>query len=296
MLPDGKTLVGGTPSGSLKVEDITGKDAPLEIDNQGSLIKTMIFNQRVNSLLVGYLNGCVTQFKKDSSGNLRKEKRYGNVGVECVYANDCSGDFAVVGGKNGRISLINMRSRTVITMGMQTAIWRIFSLQFCRVSETEMHLAVGGTNRDYSHSKTDLFDVSELFNLDKGKSERAKILELSKKVESMTEKINKLHKNLRLERTQKNEIIRQNQQLNEANHQLRKTIQKEKQKKKKTRSKNEKLDQDNQKLESKNKVKRKKIKSLKSNLKSVEKVNVKLPMKITMHLKKSVEKMPPNRK
>ena len=147
----------------------------------------MIFNLNLNSLLVGECNGCLSQYGRNPSGNFKKQKDYGDVGVGKVYAIEWSGNFAVVGGSNGMISLIDMNRRQVIAQGIETAIGIINSLRFCRVSQNEMHLAVGGYRNDYSNFKTDLFDVSKLFNLGGNKGQNFKITkkELIMKRDSM---------------------------------------------------------------------------------------------------------------
>ena len=138
MLPNQKTLVGESQSESLQIEDISSKEAPVIIDEKRPF--TMIFNRKINSLLAGYRNACVSQFERDSSGVMKKQKEYGDVGVGWVYASDCSGDIAAVGGSKGFIQLIDMKRRELLGERMETAIGNILSLQFCRVSKNEMHL------------------------------------------------------------------------------------------------------------------------------------------------------------
>ena len=125
MLPNQKTLVGESESDSLEIEDMISKEAPVIIDEKLPL--TMIFNRKINSLLAGYSNACVSQFERDSSGVMKKQKKYGDVGVGWVYASDCSGDIAAVGGDNGMISLINMKKKEVIQKGIRTCFEEVFS-------------------------------------------------------------------------------------------------------------------------------------------------------------------------
>ena len=164
VLPDEETLIGANRL-ILKCEDMTRKELKRIIDKKRSPINTMIFNQNLNSLLVGEENGCFSQYGRNHSGDFKKQKEYGDVGVGVVYVSDWSGNFAVVGGRNGKISLINMKKRQVIAREIRTAIGSVCSLTLCRVSQSKMHLAVGGYGRDYSNSQTDLFNVSDLLNL-----------------------------------------------------------------------------------------------------------------------------------
>ena len=193
LLANGKTVIGHFGD-LLKTEDITRKEIRGIIDQKESENTTMIFNQNLNSLLVGVRNGCLFQYGRNLFGDFKKQKEYGKVGVGVIIASDWSGNFAVVGGRNGKISLIDMTKREVIAKGITTAIGEVFSLQFCRVSRNQMYLAVGGKNNDYSNSKTDFFDVSGLFNLRGNLRRNGKIIKkkLIKKMESITEKIKEL--------------------------------------------------------------------------------------------------------
>ena len=217
ILPDGETLIGQN-NGNLKAEDMGGKKMRVFIDQKRSQIETMIFNQNLNSLLVGERNGCVSQYGKEFSGDFKKQKEYGDIQGGKLLASDWSGDFEVVGGEKGVITLIDMNKRKVIQKGIRTAIGCVSSLQFCRVSQNEMHLAVGGLERDYSNFKTDLFDVSDLFNLG-GNSKKNQLI---KKMMSILKEIQKLKKNLQ---NQKKKIPKKNMKLNETIQQFKETIQ-----------------------------------------------------------------------
>ena len=166
VLPSGEIMIGEN-SGILKTEDITRKEIRVVIDQKES-IETMIFNKNLNSLLIGEKNGIVSQYGRNPSGNFKKQKEYRNVEVGRILASDWSGNFAVMGGSRGVIILIDMNRKLVIEKRIRTAIQWVCSLQFCRVSQKEMYLAVGGGyGKNYSGFKTDLFDVSDLFSLNK---------------------------------------------------------------------------------------------------------------------------------
>ena len=145
------------------------------------------------------------------------------MGVGLVYASDWSGNFAVIGGDKGMIILIDMETKQVITKGIKTAIKCLYSLKFCRISQNELHLAVGGYQKDYSNSKTDLFDVSNFLNLVGNKRGNPEITkkQLIKKMNSMVKQIQKLKKNLQ---NHKNQIIKEENPLKETIEQLKETI------------------------------------------------------------------------
>ena len=125
---------------------------------------------------MGEKNGCLSQYVQAPFGGFKKQKEYGDVGVGMIYACDLSENFAVVGGGNGMISLIDMKKKKVIKKGIKTAIQWIYTLQFCRLSQNKMYLAVGGLGeRDYSKSKKDCLNVSKHFNFEENKEENVKI-------------------------------------------------------------------------------------------------------------------------
>ena len=226
LLPDGKTLIGGTKLNTLQCEDITRKEIKIVIDQIGSSINTMRFNRKINSLLMGNNKGCVFQYGRESSGYFKKQKEYGNIEVGSIFAIDCSGDFAVVGGRKGIIKLIDMKSRKLLGKGIKTAFKWIEFVQFCRVSKTEMHLAVGGGKKNYSNSKTDLFDVSRVFNLEdnNGGNLKTQKRELIQEIQSILEQINHLKTNLQ---NHQNLYFQKNQKLNQKIQQLMQIIQTE---------------------------------------------------------------------
>ena len=260
MLPDGKTLLGGSGLfvGVLQTEDITQEKSLMIID-QGSYIFTMIFNQSLNSLLIGNINRSVLQYERDSSGILRKKKDYGDIGVGCVLASDSSGDFAVVGGDNGIIKLIDMRTRKVFEKGIETAIGRIESLQFCRVSTTEMHLVVGGRGRNYSDSKTDLFDLSKLFQFEaqemhgqNHKLSANKINHQANNQQLLIQEIHKLKMDLQREKQNANQMLNQNTQLKQKIELLQNNFEKQQKSKNEALSKIATLNLQNLQLQNKN--------------------------------------------
>ena len=153
LIPNSNTLIGKYEKVFLQIEKITKNKIQTTIDSKKIPVTSMVFNHSLNSLLIGDLNGFASQFKQDSSGNLQMEKSYGNVGVGFILAIDCIGNIAVVGGMYGVIRLIDMENQEVIgKAGTPSAMGKIFSLQFCRISKTKVHLAVGGVNNDYSLS------------------------------------------------------------------------------------------------------------------------------------------------
>lgn len=295
VFPDGKTLV-GEGSGILQFEDITREEVPVEID-EGTFC-TMVFNGNLQVLLTGDRNGCVSQYKLDSSGNFLKEKEY-DVGVGWVQASDYSGDLAVMGGDNGKISFIDMRRGLMLQNRIETAIGKIFSLQFCRVSEGEMHLAVAGKQTCYSPSKSDWFDVSTLFKPQKTRADLQIVQNLIRQNKQLREnqqvlklQIQKLQMDLENQTILKSQIHSKNQQLDQTIQLLQTKLEKQKGRSQiNSRFQKDKLNQHSKKFKQKNEQNRLRLKDLRNSMKIVENLKVGDQMKTIKHLKKTFDKL-----
>ena len=120
-------------------------------------------------LLVGFLNGKVIEYNEDANGNWKMEKDYGDLGIGSVISNDFLGHIAVFGGrlkKNKKMfnmRFIDMKNKVLIGLPFETAIGDINSFSLGVISENQIVLALSGINCNYSHKKTDLFDVTDLF-------------------------------------------------------------------------------------------------------------------------------------
>ena len=77
----------------------------------------------------------------------------------------CIRDSIAVMGGYGKYKLktINMKTQEVIGDALTTAIYRIYSLKFCKISKIKTLLVVSGEKPNYSDT-TDIFDASELIN------------------------------------------------------------------------------------------------------------------------------------
>ena len=164
VLPDEKTLVGvKSDCYTLQTEDITDNAGPVQIDNQGSSIYSLLFSETTNSLLVGYDNGVAIQYERNSVGTWKVLENYGNLGIGTIRSCDHLGDLAIMGGSGSfKLRVINLKKRQLIGDTLETAIEYIRSLQFCKVSKAKTILVVSGRYPNYS-TTSDVFDVSELF-------------------------------------------------------------------------------------------------------------------------------------
>ena len=163
ILPTKKTIIGFCSlTKSLQIEEIRGR-TPVMIDNQNCYGNSIMYNQNLNILLVGYQNRFLIQYQQITFFTWKIQKKYTNIGVGRIYSIDLLRDIAVLGGDRGKIAFINLRKRQVIGELIDTSIYYIYSLQFCEVSPKKIILVVGGHKNNYFNYRTDLFNVTKLF-------------------------------------------------------------------------------------------------------------------------------------
>ena len=196
VLPDEKTLVGRKNDlKTLQTEDITNNAEPIEIfkinqnynqsynqRNNQDYIRTLLFNEITNCLLVGLKHGRAIQFERNSTGSWKTLKDYGNLGIGAIISCDYFGNLAVMGGNSLRF--IDMQKREIICKSLKTAIKNIRSLQFCKISKTKTFLVVSGESPNYLN-ETDLFDASKLFDTQKAVASSKKKMENSSEEASL---------------------------------------------------------------------------------------------------------------
>ena len=166
VLPDCKTIIGmdAETSKSLIMEDITNQDqSPTKFGERSDPINTILYLEASDVLMVAGDDWNVIQYKRDSKGAWVVDWDYGDIGIFQVTAGDKIGSLAIFGGEFS-LTAIDTVSKKVIKSKYNTAINRIFSLQFCPVSQSKVTLFVGGKYPEYSEVTSDLLNVSELTN------------------------------------------------------------------------------------------------------------------------------------
>ena len=162
VLPDGKTIVGcdGSDKKKLVVEDITLQN-PREIATHSGFIKTLLFDSATQSLLVGDQSGHVKQYEKQK-GSFTLLKDYGDVGVGSVLSSAQVGRFAVFGGTNGSLVVIDILWQRLCAGLLKSPFKLTTSLQVCHVEDSKVYLSVGGESPSYSLQTSECLDVTGL--------------------------------------------------------------------------------------------------------------------------------------
>ena len=165
VLPDEKTLIGFHFNSSLlQIEDITQNKFAVKIDSCRSELHTIIFNQELEVLLTGYYNGEAIQYHKNP--NWKQQKNYGDLQIGNIFSSDQMGCIAVMGGfkRNWKnLRMIDLKEQKIIGSPAETAFKSVYSLCFGITSGSKVFLSMGGLTPDYSNGKTDIFDVTNLF-------------------------------------------------------------------------------------------------------------------------------------
>ena len=162
VLPDGKTIVGRDASDSkrLMIEDIQTNQVSCVGMHQNE-IRTLLYNEKTRSLLVGDSTGHVIQYQKKKDFNtFTKVKDYGDLGIGSVHSSCLFGELGILGGYDkSSIAVIRIPEQELVAGKIITAFKNVDSLQVCEVSESKVLLSVGGRDPLYSGNTTDVFEI-----------------------------------------------------------------------------------------------------------------------------------------
>ena len=163
VLPDGKTIVGvdGSDLKKLMIEDIT-RGNPSQIGTHDDWIQIVLFNSLTQSLLVWDFDGHVKQYKK-VKGSFTMVKDYGNVGVGEVLSSTIVGRFAIFGGNNHSLFVIDIYEQEVCKERLKSPFECTTSLQVCESMDSNVYLSFGGKRPEYSSDRSDWLDVTLLY-------------------------------------------------------------------------------------------------------------------------------------
>lgn len=159
VLPDARALIGvhHKNKSSLMAQSITDDSSPTTIGTHRGEIRAVLLTSGSDSLLVGDKTGRVTHYELQR-GSWVPGKVHVHVDVERIISGVLVGNLAVFGGSNRHFRLIDVNTRKCVGPRVETAVRRVFSVQLC--SALGKHLVVVcGKFRDYSASKSDLFEV-----------------------------------------------------------------------------------------------------------------------------------------
>ena len=234
VLQDQKTIVGVEYNekknfSEIVIEDITNKDtnySPVRIQTNGCFINTILIDEHNGFMLTGDGNGRVLQFSLNFSKDLGKLiKDYGELGVGWIDTSIMFGNLAVFGGEKSSLGFIDTGKCQYLGIKDNLAVENITSIELCWVKQAQAQskalLTICGRNYDYSSSKTDVLDITQLIpeNL-KNKMEISIINNKNKSLQRQIQVLNDLLSNEK----------KKNQTLKNENNKLNKLINKKIQK------------------------------------------------------------------
>ena len=142
--------------------------SPIKFGVHNDTICTILFNEMLNTLLVGDYTGRVVQYNLNSSFYTPKMvKDYGKLENGEITSSAQFGTIATMK-RSGRslFTFINMNTRKIFIKHINSAIQYIYSMHFCRVKQNSaLALVFSGECPNFSYDKTDIFDVTEIFNI-----------------------------------------------------------------------------------------------------------------------------------
>ena len=160
------------------MEDIT-KGNPTEIWTHISTIWSVLFDTQTQTLLVGDESGNVKQYKKTKkstffgllkdSVSFNLDKSHGDVGVGLVLSSALVGRFAIFGGDDYSIAVIDILERRLCTEVIKSPFEYPRSLEVCHGLGSNVYLSIGGSDPNYSSDVSDYLDVTRLYNGSKKK-------------------------------------------------------------------------------------------------------------------------------
>ena len=170
-LDDGKHVIGVDPSDASKliIENIeTGKADKFGWRNSSDyIITTLVYDEDTGSFYSGDTNGRLFKCKLDkTSKTFERVKDFGDLGIGYIISSYRFKHFVFFGGILNRIIVLDLSTGELLPRHLETAIGCICSLQVCVMNHNKIYLAVSGTSYNYSGDKTDLFDVTDLLQVD----------------------------------------------------------------------------------------------------------------------------------
>jgi hypothetical protein len=129
-------------------------------------VYTVLADENTGSLLAGDSIGNLVQYDLEDGHEL---KYYIFLGIGSITSVKSLGKIAVLGGQYN-CTFIDLERRECLTQkSLQTAIEGIYSVELItlvnRFKENKVYLTVCGGKPDYKQKKSDIFDVTDIFEL-----------------------------------------------------------------------------------------------------------------------------------
>ena len=137
-----------------------------EFGEHENTIETVLVMEQSDCLFVGDNGGQLAQYRLHKAGRAPSlVKNFGNIGIGPVCSSVSVGNFAVLGGTNNTLAVIDADRQQVIHNDTRVAVECVYSMRVCclRFSDkmTRAVITVSGENPDYSDGKTDMLDVTD---------------------------------------------------------------------------------------------------------------------------------------
>ena len=166
VLPDLRTIIGVNNSSwtSLYMEDITSNtNTSISFGSHSNYIYSVLYFEEFDILLVSNLDTTLTQYQRDSpASNWKVVNSYGNLSIGSICSSARIGHFAIFGGSNYCVRVVDVVKRQILGSVFKTAISTIHTLQPCLTSR--LLLFVGGTGPNYSGTTSDIVDLTAFMN------------------------------------------------------------------------------------------------------------------------------------
>lgn len=171
ILPEKETII--APSKSIfshilvreeRLND-NSKDILTFFGESKSIVNSILYNPSLMALLACELSGNVIQYDlSQGRSNYKVVKNYGNLGMGQIHSCVNHGRFAFVAGEKSCFLVIDLFARQIVVEKISSAIQKSSSMKICKVKKDTTLLCLSGINPNYSDSKTDVFDISDLVN------------------------------------------------------------------------------------------------------------------------------------
>ena len=171
VLDDAKHVIGVDPSDARNfiLENIKNgtADKIQWIQSSYFFITTFVYDEDTGYLYTGDCDGRLLQYKLDkTTKSCKKVKNYGKLKIGEISSSHRFLDFVFFGGTKKKIRVLDLSTNKLLPGHLQTSIGVICSLNVCVKSEDKIYLTVSGIYSNYSDNKTDLFDLTDLLQVD----------------------------------------------------------------------------------------------------------------------------------
>lgn len=149
------------------MEDLT-TGSRFHVGEKEHPIYALSFDKDSRTLLAGDGKGQLVEYDLDlQKGRGQAIKNHGNLGIGHIYSSssDVTG-LVFFGGDKSKVRVYDLSSRQMLPGDIDTAINHILSLQVCLVDKSRVYLAAVRQKANYSSTKSDLYDLSELLGKD----------------------------------------------------------------------------------------------------------------------------------